>query len=44
MGGNCEPIFEDNFEGLDMVRAMNKGPYDKERFEMELESWLVGWE
>ena len=44
MRGNGEPIFEDDFPGLDMVRAISEGPYGKERFEMELESRLVDWE
>jgi len=44
MRGNGEPIFEDDFAGLDMVRVITEGPSGKERFEMELQSRLMGWE
>ena len=44
MRGNGEPILEDDFARLDMARAINEGPSDKERFEMELQSRLIGLE
>lgn len=38
------PIIEDDFEGLDMIRAITEGPHGKERFELELEYRLLASE
>lgn len=44
MRGYGEPIFEDDFEGLNMIRAITEGPHGKERFELELEYRLLASE
>ncbi|KAF8466217.1 HNH endonuclease-domain-containing protein [Kalaharituber pfeilii] len=40
--GAGEPVFEHDFTGHDMVKEMSKGPYAKERFELELAARLYG--
>lgn len=38
--GPGEPVFEHDFTGEDMIGAISREPYGKERFELELSSRL----